>query len=196
MVSKGTTSRTVVSALATALALAAVFTEEPARWLVVRDPPEAVDAALVMAGDPHYERTRTAARLVLAGRARLLIVTGGEPGPGDSAQSLRDAAIAFGAPPERIRMEQISHSTRESMVAVRPILAAERVRSVVVVTSPYHQRRAGWAARRALGDVRVVNQPADPSFWSPEGWWREPFTRRIVLGEYAKLAYYILRGWA
>jgi uncharacterized SAM-binding protein YcdF (DUF218 family) len=155
-----------------------------------------VDAAVVMAGDPFYERTRTAARLVLEGEAHLLVVTGGEPGPGDSAGSLRDAAIAFGVPPERIRTERISHSTREALLAVRPILASERVRSIVLVTSPYHQRRSYWAASRALYDIRILNWPAEPSFWSPESWWRNAPSRRIVLSEYLKLAYYVLRGWA
>ena len=58
------------------------------------------------------------------GQVRLLILTGGEPGPGDSATSLRDVAIRAGVPPERIRMEQVSRSTHGSMEAIRPILGA------------------------------------------------------------------------
>jgi len=180
----------------TSTALAALFIDAPARWLVVSEPPRTVDAALVMAGDPHYERTRTAARLVVEGRARLLIVTGGEPGPGDSARSLRAAAVAFGVEPGAIRVEHVSHSTHEAMLAVRPILESEGVRSVVLVTSPYHQRRTYWTARRALDGVTLCNHPAEHSFWSPEGWWKDRRTRRIVLSEYLKLGYYILRGWA
>jgi uncharacterized SAM-binding protein YcdF (DUF218 family) len=180
----------------TALALAAVFADEPARWLVVADPPRWADAAVVLAGDPDYERTKTAARLLLEGRVGLLILTGGEPGPGDSATSLRDVALRAGVPSEKIRMEQVSHSTRGSMEAIRPILAAQGIRSVTVVTSPYHQRRAVWTARRTLGGVDVVSRPADPAGWRPEGWWKTRSGRRIVLGEYTRLAYYILRGWA
>ncbi len=178
------------------LALAAVFADEPARYLIAKDPPQKADAALVLAGDPGYERTKCGARLVLAGEARLLILTGGEPGPGDSATSLRDVALGMGVPPEAIRMEQVSTSTHESLLAIRDILAREQVRSLVVVTSPYHQRRAVWAARRTLPGVLILSRPADPSSWRPEGWWKTSGNRRIVLGEYLKLAYYILRGWA
>jgi uncharacterized SAM-binding protein YcdF (DUF218 family) len=188
--------RTASTAIATALALAAVFADEPARWLVVADPPRAADAALVLAGDPDYERTKTGARLLLDGRVRLLIVTGGEPGPGDSAESLRAVAIRAGVPPEKIRMEQVSRSTHGSMEAVRPILEREGIRSLVVVTSPYHQRRADWAARRTLTGIVITSHPADPAGWRPEGWWKTRWNRRIVFGEYAKLAYYVLRGWA
>jgi uncharacterized SAM-binding protein YcdF (DUF218 family) len=173
-----------------------VFADDPARWLVLADPPQPADVALVMAGDPDYERTRTAARLWLDGQVSLLIVTGGEPGPGDSATSLRDVAVAAGVPPGRILMEQVSHSTREALTAVRPLLEQMEVRRIALVTSPYHQLRAGWSARKVLTGMEIVNRPADPAGWRPEGWWKSGGSRRIVLGEYAKLAYYILRGWA
>jgi uncharacterized SAM-binding protein YcdF (DUF218 family) len=131
--------------------LAFALADAPARLLVTEDPPAIADAVVVLAGDPGYERTATAARLVLAGQARLLVLTGGEPGPGDSAASLRDRAVALGVPLDRIRLEATSHSTREAMLAVAPLLRAEGARSVIVVTSPYHQRRAAAAARRARG---------------------------------------------
>ena len=182
--------------VAVTLALAAVFADEPARFLIARDPPRTADAALVLAGDPDYERTKSAARLVLSGQARLLILTGGEPGPGDSAESLRQVALGLGIPPEAIRMEQVSRSTHESMLAVRPILEEEGIRTLVVVTSPYHQRRAAWAARRTLRGIEIVSHPADPASWRPAGWWKTRSNRRIVVGEYLKLAYYILQGWA
>jgi uncharacterized SAM-binding protein YcdF (DUF218 family) len=189
-------ARTTTAALATGLALAAVFADEPARWLIVPDAGKPADAALVLAGDPDYERTKTGARLLLAGEVRLLILTGGEPGPGDSATSLRDVAIGLGVPAEAIRMEQVSRSTRGSMLAVREILAREGVRTLAVVTSPYHQRRAVWTARRGLPGIEIVSRPADPSFWKPEGWWKSAFGRRLVVGEYLKIGYYLMRGWA
>ena len=193
---RGHRSRVASATLAVAVALAAVFADEPAQFLIVRDAPRVTDAALVLAGDPDYERTKSAARLVLAGEARLLILTGGFPGPSDSAGSLRDVALGLGVPPEAIRMEQVSRSTHESMVAVRPILEQEGVRSLAVVTSPFNQRRAVWAARRTLPGIEIVSRPADPAGWKPSGWWKTRWNRRIVLGEYLKLAYYTLRGWA
>jgi len=166
-----------------------------ARFLVTEDPPAVSDAVVVLAGDPGYERTATAARLVLAGQARLLVLTGGEPGPGDSAASLRERAVALGVPPDRIRLEATSHSTRDAMLAVAPLLRAERARSVIVVTSPYHQRRAAAAARRAWPGVLVRSRPASPAAWRPQGWWSDSASRRVVIGEYVKLAYYWARGW-
>jgi uncharacterized SAM-binding protein YcdF (DUF218 family) len=178
-----------------AAVLVAALADVPARWLVVQDETVKADAALVLAGDPDYERTATAARLVLANDVRLLFLTGGEPGPGDSAESLRQKALELGVPPQRIIVEQVSHSTRESLLAIRPLLEREGVRRVVVVTSPYHQRRASWCARRTLRGIEVFSRPAQPAGWKPDGWWKTRGGRRIVLSEYAKLVYYGLRGW-
>jgi uncharacterized SAM-binding protein YcdF (DUF218 family) len=183
-------------AVAAAVGLSAVaLSDVPARWLVVEDAFVDADAAVVMAGDPDYERTATAAALVRSGRVRLLVLTGGEPGPGDSASSLRAKAIALGVDPSAIRWEAESRSTRGSVVALLPVLAREDVDSVVLVTSPYHQRRASLAARRAWPGIRVSSRPASPSSWSPRSWWKDARSRRVVLGEYLKLAYYTVRGW-
>lgn len=175
--------------------LAFLASDVPAQWLTLEDPIERVDAAVVMAGDPGYLRTAEASALVRSGRARLLVVTGGDPGPGDAAESLRDKAITLGVPADRIRMETVSHGTREALEAVATILRAEQVTSVALVTSPYHQRRTYLTARKALPGVRLVNHPARISYWDRRRWWERAYSRRIVLTEYGKLAYYALRGW-
>jgi uncharacterized SAM-binding protein YcdF (DUF218 family) len=189
-------ARAAAVLLAVVLGLAGLaLSDLPARWLVLEDPMVRVDAAVVLAGDPDYERTRAGAELVRSGAARLLVLTGGEPGPGDSAESLLVKALAWGVPAERIRLESVSHGTRESLLAVAPILRQENVRTVALVTSPYHQRRAWLLAQGVLPGVRVLNRPARPSSWSPRFWWRESRSRRIVVTEYAKIFYSALRGW-
>ena len=181
-------------ALAALVLLAFALSDAPARFLVLDDAAGPSDAAVVLAGDPDYERTATAAALFRSGEVRLLIVTGGRVGPGDSASSLRDRAIALGVPADRIRAETVSGSTREALFAVAPILERESVRSVSLVTSPYHQLRAYLVARRAWPGVTLRNRPATPSTWSPRWWWSAR-SRKIVLSEYGKLAYYAIRGW-
>jgi uncharacterized SAM-binding protein YcdF (DUF218 family) len=190
------TSTWIVLLAIVVVAFVVLDPEAPARWLIVQDPLEPADAALVMTGDVDYERTVAAAHLLEDGYARILVLTGGEPWPGDSAQSLRDRAIQEGVSPSQIRVETTSASTRESLVAVRPILQAEGVRSVLLVTSPYHQRRASMAARKALPGVRIISRPAPSAHWAPNTWWESAYSRRIVMKEYLKLGYYILRGWA
>jgi uncharacterized SAM-binding protein YcdF (DUF218 family) len=173
-----------------------LLSDAPARFLDVEDPLEPADAALVMTGDPGFERTTAAARLVCEGKARLLVLTGGEPWPGDSAASLRERALREGVPSDRIRLEDRSTDTRESLVNVAPILQEEGVKTLILVTSPYHQRRSFLAARRAFPGLRIINRPVRGRPWPPvRCWWREATARRLVFQEYAKLVYYGLRGW-
>jgi uncharacterized SAM-binding protein YcdF (DUF218 family) len=176
--------------------LAAMWRERPAELLVLRDPAVRTDAAMVFGGDPGYERTDHAAKLFRAGLVNMLIVCGGELGPGDSAQSLFERAEQLGVPSDKIVTEEKSTSTRESAVYTRPILEEHSVKSLTLVTSPYHQRRAFLSVRHSLCyEVKLVNSPAEPSFWSPRGWWKKWSSIRIVLMEYGKLAYYFVRGW-
>jgi uncharacterized SAM-binding protein YcdF (DUF218 family) len=177
------------------LAVAVVARDATARFLVVDDPPGPSDAVVVMAGDPGYERTTAAVALMRRENVATLVLTGGEPGPGDSAESLRAKALALGVPEARIQMETVSHSTREAVLAVAPILQSMGARTVTVVTSPYHQRRATAAARRAWPGVVVRARAASPSAWRPERWWATAGGRRVVASEYAKLLYYGVRGW-
>ena len=177
-------------------AIILTFSNTPAEFLAVENPLEPADAVLVMTGDVGFERTKAAAHLVQDGEARLLVLTGGEPWPGDSAASLRQTALREGVPGERIRFEDQSADTRESLVNVVPILREEGVRTLILVTSPFHQRRAFLAARRALPGLRIVNRPVRTRPWPPaRPWWRDAATRGIVFREYAKLVYYGLRGW-
>jgi uncharacterized SAM-binding protein YcdF (DUF218 family) len=188
-------SAIAASAVAAVLGLAIFARDAPARALESADPLVPADAIVVMAGDPGYERTRTAAALMRSGLAKTLVLTGGEPGPGDSAESLRAQALALGVPAERIRVETTSRSTREAVLAVAPMLTALPARSALVVTSPYHTRRAVAAARRAWPGVDVRSRAASPSSWTAEGWWRSSHGRRVVATEWLKLLYYRTKGW-
>ena len=170
--------------------------ERPAEFLILQDPPTRSDAAMVFGGDPGYERTEHAVRLYQQGLVGRLILCGGQPGGGDHATSLMEHAVEKGLPGDRALLEDRSTSTHESVKFVTSILDSNKIRSVTLVTSPYHQRRVFLAARKSLGDeVTLINSPADPSFWTPEGWWRDPWSVKVVLSEYVKLAYYFAQGW-
>jgi uncharacterized SAM-binding protein YcdF (DUF218 family) len=189
----------VVAGCTAALALAGLgavlVRDEVAHFLIVDDPPGPSDAIVVMAGDPGYERTTAAVSLMRAENGAILILTGGEPGPGDSAGSLRTKALDLGVEDTRIRLETVSHTTREAVLAVAPILQSLGARTVTIVTSPYHQRRATAAARHAWPGITVRSRAAEPSAWTPERWWATSSGRQVVFSEYAKLLYYGARGW-
>jgi uncharacterized SAM-binding protein YcdF (DUF218 family) len=133
---------------------ALLASDAPARWLVLEDAPAKVDAALVLGGDSWWERTTLGVTLVQSGQAGLLVLAGSDAPPGEP--DFEAKALELGIPPALIRVERRAGTTRESLLAVAPLLRAEGVRSVALVTSRYHQRRAFLAARKALPGVTIL----------------------------------------
>jgi len=69
------------------------------------------------------------------------------------------------------------------------------IRSVIVVSDPYHMRRARWTYRLVLGDsVKLLMAPV-PFELSPyrHEWWTDKESRKMVRHEYSKILYYYLK---
>ena len=62
-------------------------------------------------------------------------------------------------------------------------------RSILLVTSKYHTRRAAEIYRLLAGDrVKIIVRPARDDDFQSEGWWRDRISTRRVIIEYQKLA--------
>jgi uncharacterized SAM-binding protein YcdF (DUF218 family) len=67
--------------------------------------------------------------------------------------------------------------------------------SVIVISDPYHMRRARWTYRHVLGasvDIQMAPVPFDLTPYRPR-WWEDEASDRYVKDEYLKLVYYIAR---
>ncbi len=179
-----------------------------ARGLVVGCELERADAVVVLAGSSTYrERARHAAEIYAGGRAPVVLLTDDGQRSGWSAESqsnplFRERAAEeltrLGVPADRIRvLPGVVGSTYDEALRVREFAAAERLRSVLVVTAAYQSRRARWTMRRVLdgAGVRVDVDAPPPGQDSPAAatWWLHGLGWRLVPGEYVKLAYYVLR---
>jgi uncharacterized SAM-binding protein YcdF (DUF218 family) len=69
------------------------------------------------------------------------------------------------------------------------------VRSVMIVSDPYHMRRARWVYQQVLGPSVIVHMAPVPFEISPykHKWWKDHESRNFVLREYIKNIYYIVR---
>ena len=90
------------------------------------------------------------------------------------------------APMERTRVVGPVESTLDEARAGAALARRCGWDEVVVVTSPYHARRAGWLFERALpgAEVSVVptNEPVRPSMW-----WSSGAETKAVLSEVGKI---------
>jgi uncharacterized SAM-binding protein YcdF (DUF218 family) len=131
------------------------------RPLVVREPLQALDAIVVL-GAPLgprgaltpilAERIAAAAALWRAGAGRVVVATGGVTGGTRAeADAIADALRAAGVPD--VITETASRSTLENARLCRPLLEARGVRSLWIVTQPYHGRRGARLFRQAGFDA-------------------------------------------
>lgn len=178
-----------------------------ARGLLVRAEVERADALVVLSGAAAYEeRVAEAARLFTEGRARLVLLTDdGVQGGWSEAEQRNPRFVELavtrlrrgGVSAEYIRvLAERPTNTYHEADAVRAYAAANGLRSLLVVTSAHHSRRALWTWRRVFrgSGVRVGLEPArgarTPGDWS---WWLSVEGWRQVAGEYVKMGYYVVR---
>jgi len=185
-----------------ALALWALAARAAAEALVVSEELARADALVVLAGsDAYVERTARAAALYREGRAPLVYVTDDGERGGWSPELERNPSFAERAVWELERggvprgaIEVLPPpvlSTHGEAVLVRMCARQAGRRSLLLVTSGYHTRRALWTFRKEFeGEGVAVGVASAGQRPSPGAWWLSPRGWRAVAGEYVKMAYY------
>lgn len=166
------------------------------------------DAMVVLAGSTAYlERTRRAIELFREGRAPKVILTNDNQQSGWSNELQRNPLFieraaeelvrAGGVPESSVEMlqEPVS-STHDEALLLRRFAEAHGLRSILIVTSAYHSRRALWTFRKVFegSGINVGVAIVEPGQQSPRPatWWLHLSGWRMVAGEYLKLIYYWL----
>ncbi len=170
------------------------------RFLDVSEPPCRSDCVLVLGGD-HDLRPAVAAALYKAGLARqvLVPVTGtsreveaGLIPPEDDI--VRRVLIARGVPASAIvRLPGPVASTADEAAALSRFLDYHPGRTVTVVTTDFHTRRARLLFRRANPGVPLHFVAAPSEDCDAGDWWQSEGGCVAYLGEYIKLVVCALR---
>lgn len=191
-----------------ALAVWSLLAWAGARALIVSSELERADALVVLSGSGAYvERAGLAAQLFKEGRAPKVVLTN-DPmiGPWSQAEQRNptfteratEELQRAGVPLERIEvLPQPVASTYDEAVVLRQWAVSRGLRSILVVTSGYHSRRALWTLRRVFegSGVEVGLVPVAPGQQvpAPAVWWLKPLGWRMVALEYLKIVYYFFR---
>jgi len=176
-----------------------------ARALIVRKEINRADSIVVLAGSSSYqERVRHAAEMFKAGRASKIILTNDHHRGGWSQQKqtnplfvefANDELQNLGVPPEQIEILSTStQGTYNEAMLLRDYAKTKRLKSLLIVTSAYHSRRALWTFARVFEGTGVdigIESP-DPGEQTPypATWWFHLHGWQMVPMEYVKLAYY------
>ena len=176
-----------------------------ARFLIVNTTLTKADAIVVMSGSSVYwERTDRAAEYYRQGLAnRVLLTNDNLRGEWSSAEQrnpffwerARNNLMRLGVPAERIEViGQPVTSTYEEAEALRDYAVAHQLRSLLVVTSAYHSRRALWTLEKVFANtgtqLSLQSIESGEQTPSPLTWWLHFRGWRMVVGEYVKNVYY------
>ena len=167
-------------------------------YLVIRDDIYPVDIIHVIAGDDY--RTDYALQLYKQGYAKYIFFTGGWCKyhgyyHGEHAQEL---ALSQGVLEEAIIYDDsLVTSTYDETALLTAWITESQIpiSSVIVVSDPFHMRRARWTAQHLLGDeVEILMAPV-PFEQTPykQQWWTDSVSRNYVKNEYIKSVYYFFR---
>lgn len=140
-----------------------------------------VDAIVAISGGKTSLRAAEAIKLYKQGWAKLLVFSGAaidEDSP-SNAQIMRQQAINDGVPASAIRIDESARTTRQNAEKTKLLLVKLNPSRLIVVTSPYHQRRASIDFSNVFGkNVTVLNHPVQndpdwPVLWwvTLRGWW-------------------------
>lgn len=154
------------------------------------------DAIVVVSGGDTSARTSEGIKLFQNGWADSIIFSGAaqdKSGPSNAA-AMRLQAIKAGVPATAIYIEELSATTEQNALNTHAIFTNNNFKTVILVTSGYHQRRADLEFKKENTNITVLNHPLlkdkDWSFFwwmTPRGWW-------LAGGELAKIAAFYVGG--
>jgi uncharacterized SAM-binding protein YcdF (DUF218 family)/glycosyltransferase involved in cell wall biosynthesis len=198
--------------LETVLALAAVYLlvfQTNLLWQIAAplkrsEPPRRADAIVVFAGGVGesgkagggaQERMKQAVDLYRAGWAPYMVLSSGYVYSFREAESMRALAIDQGVPAGNIVLEQRATNTFENVTFVDEILKDHRWTSILLVSSPYHMRRALGVWHKVAPGIAVIPAPPEQSQFYDHGRGASLEQVRGVAQEYLAMFAYWRRGW-
>lgn len=162
-------------------------------WLGPSGKLQKADAIVAISGGDTQARTNEAIRLQKEGWAPNLIFSGAarDPKSPSNAEVMRQGAIQAGVSPSAIDVEELATNTIGNAEGTAKIIEERGYQTVILVTSKYHQRRAGLEFQRLLGkEITVINHPAPHDRnWPSNSWWVHPDSLVLGLIEAVKTTY-------
>jgi len=168
------------------------------------DAPHHADAIVVFAGGVgesgsagggYQERVKRAVELYREGWAPHMIFSSGYVYAFQEAEIMKALAVDSGVPESAIVLEKHAANTYQNVAFSRAILDESGWRQVLLVSSPYHMRRALLTWRRVAPEIDVTATPPPDSQFYDHGLGASLDQMRGLLHEYVAIVVYWWRGW-
>jgi len=162
------------------------FTAES--W-IIEDSLDKADAAMILGDDNFYaDRATRGAELFREGKVSVIVASGKRLRPNAGiAELMEHDLVERGVPRDKIvRFAHDADSTLEEAQALARLAKERKWRSVIVVTSNFHTRRASYIFRRVFPrgvELRIAS--ARDGDFDPERWWEKRKSTKELTREFA-----------
>jgi len=201
--------RRSLEAAAAAVAVYLLVFQTPLVWwlaspLKLSDSPRPADAIVVFAGGVgesgqagggYQERVKRATDLYRSGLAPHVVFSSGYVYAFQEAEIMKALAVANGIPDTAIVLEKRAANTYQNVLYSRDIVERRGWRRVLLVSSPYHMRRAVLTWHHAAPDIDVTPTPPSFSQFYEHEHGASLDQIRGLAQEYAAILVYWWRGW-
>ena len=159
---------------------------------VVEDSLQKSDAIIELSIDNFYaDRATRAAEIYRQGLGSVVVASGKRLRPyAGAAELMEHDLIERGVPKEKIlKYAHDAENTREEAEALAKLAGEKKWKSVIIVTSNYHTRRARYIFRRVFpGNVSVSVAGARDGDFDPERWYEKRKSVKELVREVAGMA--------
>lgn len=151
------------------------------------DQPQKADAILVLGGDEFGSRIVKAAQLQQQGLAPYVVVSGPPSLLGYESDDRIEYARRRGFPVSIFKpLNHNADSTRSESAIVAKYLRDNSIKTLLLVTSNYHTRRAAKLMRSDNKGIRILVVAAPDPFFCPDSWWKTRSGQKTFLYEWMK----------
>mgnify|MGYP000202085351 CR=1 FL=1 len=135
-------------------------------------------------------RVEHAVNLYKANYAPKLLFSGGidKEDNVSEAETMKEIALSLGVPARDILLESASTSTYENLLFSKKLLEQNNLKSIILVTEPFHAPRANLVAQKLK--LNAVTSPATQSIC----WTKNRYLSRYFLKEPVAIIVYKLKG--
>ncbi len=185
-----------------------------ARPLKIVQSPKKADAIVVFAGgvgesgragQGYEERVQQAVNLYKKGYAGKIIFSSRYAYFFEEVFMMKVLAVSLKVPEGDIILEDKATSTYQNVKFTKEILGKEKMNGILLVSSPYHMRRALLVFNKIAKDIEVTCTPVPNSLfyahpqrdsYGRKNWERINFKQiKGIIHEYLGIIYYLWKGW-
>lgn len=171
--------------------------DKAGRLIYKKDALRPADVIVVLAGED-TERVEYGVYLFReewAKKNRIIMAGGPAVWKYSWASLMKEHAEHLGISGKDVLLEDKSRTTEEDAKYTKEILRKHGYKSLILVTSPYHSKRAFTIFQKIMGrDIKVISAPVENSWFEFEQWWKRRPDRSIVLSEWSKFLWLWMFG--